>query len=230
MVAASILPIAWHKGEWRVLFGKESAMETSAKGWSDFGGRVDDYDRRESSLQCSYRILHAAAREGMEESTAFLGTQDHILERLCAYGRRFSGAAALVPRRETADHLRALFHSGVDPVRDWDCLVHESYHVFFYPVEYHSVPVDIFNDNHALIWRTSQIDARALQRSKLFEKSEMYWFSLDDIRTHRDAFRPFYRTIAVRIADTLQLRGGLRPPLMIPPASRNGGRSEGELN
>lgn len=41
MVAGSILPVTIHNGKLYFLFGKESPMEDSAKGWSDFGGRVD---------------------------------------------------------------------------------------------------------------------------------------------------------------------------------------------
>ena len=41
MVAASILPITIHNNQLHFLFGKENSMEDSAKGWSDFGGRVD---------------------------------------------------------------------------------------------------------------------------------------------------------------------------------------------
>ena len=41
MVAGSILPVTIHNNELFFLFGKENPMENSAKGWSDFGGRVD---------------------------------------------------------------------------------------------------------------------------------------------------------------------------------------------
>ena len=41
MVAASLLPITIYKNKLYFLFGKENDMEDSAKGWSDFGGRVE---------------------------------------------------------------------------------------------------------------------------------------------------------------------------------------------
>ena len=301
MVAASILPIAWHDGEWRVLFGKECSLEESAKGWSDFGGRVDEYDPRDSDVRSAIRILQGAAREGMEETTAFLGDAKHILRQLIAYGRHFSAAtssrgggraddasaplsssstiSSLSPltappstarsssssssaasdfrtsrkhrrrllsaqgsssrspsphkkkkfkgrssssdmtsskrspsRRKDGGDLedicRPLVSEGIHPVRDWDCLVHENYHVFFYPVEYASVAVGSFNANHALVWRS--LDTRMLQQTKLFEKSEMRWYSLEDIRQRSETFRPFYRPIADAIAASLASRPG--PP------------------
>ena len=65
MVAASILPITIHNNKLHFLFGKENPMEDSAKGWSDFGGRVDDGET----------IIQAALREGSEELTGFLGDE-----------------------------------------------------------------------------------------------------------------------------------------------------------
>jgi ADP-ribose pyrophosphatase YjhB (NUDIX family) len=64
MVAASILPVAIHKNELYFLFGKENEMEDSAKGFSDFGGRVEGGET----------ILETAMREGAEELCGFLGT------------------------------------------------------------------------------------------------------------------------------------------------------------
>ena len=41
MVAGSILPIAIYKNQLYFLFGKENPLEDSAKGWSDFGGKME---------------------------------------------------------------------------------------------------------------------------------------------------------------------------------------------
>ena len=65
MVAASILPITIHNNQLHFLFGKENSMEDSAKGWSDFGGRVDHGES----------IFQGALREGSEELTGFLGDE-----------------------------------------------------------------------------------------------------------------------------------------------------------
>ena len=68
MVAASILPVAVCNGELYFLFGKENEMEDSAKGFSDFGGRVEG----------SETIMQTALREGSEEFCGFLGTPKQI--------------------------------------------------------------------------------------------------------------------------------------------------------
>lgn len=68
MVAAGILPIAIHRGKLFFLFGKENPMEDSAKGWSDFGGTLENSDTP----------LETAIRECSEELTGFLGNPSQI--------------------------------------------------------------------------------------------------------------------------------------------------------
>ena len=68
MVAASILPVAIYKNELHFLFGKENEMEDSAKGFSDFGGRVENGET----------IMDTALREGAEELCGFLGNSDQL--------------------------------------------------------------------------------------------------------------------------------------------------------
>jgi len=64
MVAASVLPVAFHKGKLYFLFGKENELEDSAKGFSDFGGSVESGET----------IMVTALREGSEELSGFLGS------------------------------------------------------------------------------------------------------------------------------------------------------------
>jgi len=68
MVAASILPVAVCDNKLYFLFGKENEMEDSAKGFSDFGGRVEG----------SETIIQTALREGSEELCGFLGNPKQI--------------------------------------------------------------------------------------------------------------------------------------------------------
>tara|TARA_B100000927_G_scaffold288019_1_gene281915 strand:+ start:48 stop:602 length:555 start_codon:yes stop_codon:yes gene_type:complete len=68
MVAASVLPVALHKGKLYFLFGKENQLEDSAKGFSDFGGGVESGET----------IMNTALREAAEELSGFLGTSSSI--------------------------------------------------------------------------------------------------------------------------------------------------------
>ena len=72
MVAGSILPVTIHKNNLHFLFGKENPMEDSAKGFSDFGGGIEN---NETPLQTAYR-------EGSEELSGYLGDSAAIKKRV----------------------------------------------------------------------------------------------------------------------------------------------------
>ena len=68
MVAGSILPVTIHNDKLYFLFGKENPSEKSAKGWSDFGGRLEN---KETPFE-------GAIREGSEELSGFLGNKSQL--------------------------------------------------------------------------------------------------------------------------------------------------------
>ena len=68
MVAGSILPVSYHNNKVYFLFGKENPMEDSAKGFSDFGGRIEEGESP----------YDGALREGAEELTGFLGDKEEL--------------------------------------------------------------------------------------------------------------------------------------------------------
>lgn len=76
MVGSSILPVTIHKNKLYFLFGKETPLETSAPGWSDFGGGVETGEN----------ILETALREGGEELTGFLGDAQQLKQHIQAHG------------------------------------------------------------------------------------------------------------------------------------------------
>lgn len=156
MVAGSILPVAIHKNKLYFLFGKENPLEDSSRGWSDFGGGVDDGESP----------YHTALREGGEELTGFLGDEKDIRNMLKKSGKIYS-------------------------------LVHNDYHVHMFLIEYdENLPI-YYNNNHSFLW--NRMDRKLLNKTKLFEKIEIEWFSVEDLRSHRNEFRPFYREIVDKI-------------------------------
>lgn len=67
-MGAGILPTAIYKGKLWFLFGKENKYETSAPGFSDFGGGTEQGES----------LLDTAIREGGEELTGFLGSDAQL--------------------------------------------------------------------------------------------------------------------------------------------------------
>ena len=154
MVAASILPVALHKGKIYFLFGKENEMEDSAKGFSDFGGRVEEGES----------IMGTALREGSEELSGFLGDSNAI---------------------------KKLLRRGIYK------LSHGEYHIHIFLMKYDENLPGYFTNHHRFVWE--RMDKDVLNDSKYFEKQEIRWFSIEEMRTKKKLFRKFYQEIVEHI-------------------------------
>jgi hypothetical protein len=152
MVAGSILPIAIHKNKLYFLFGKENPLEDSAKGWSDFGGGVENGES-------PYKT---ALREGGEELTGFLGDGKQIQKHIKKNGGVYK-------------------------------LTHNTYHVHMFFLEYDENLPKYYNRNHRFLW--DRMNHTTLSETKLFEKIEIDWFSIDDMKRRKKEFRGFYQEI-----------------------------------
>ena len=75
-MGAGILPTTIHNNKLYFLFGKENKYESSAPGYSDFGGGTDN---KES-------FFETAVREAGEELTGFLGSDQDVRKLLKKYG------------------------------------------------------------------------------------------------------------------------------------------------
>ena len=75
-MGAGILPTTIHNNKLYFLFGKENQYEDSAAGFSDFGGGTDNNED----------FLETAIREGGEELTGFLGSDNDVKSMLKKYG------------------------------------------------------------------------------------------------------------------------------------------------
>jgi len=75
-IMSGVLPTTIRNGKLYFLFGKENKFEKSAPGFSDFGGGGEKGETQ----------LDTAIREGGEELTGFLGTDDQLRKMLTANG------------------------------------------------------------------------------------------------------------------------------------------------
>lgn len=196
MVAGSILPVTIHRGKILFLFGKECDLEDSAKGWSDFGGGCEDCADTDTDAVRARKVLHTAVREGAEESTGFLGTPAHIYDTLIrANGGTSSRGRGLTNHNKTkraAMPAKQTRRSQGLPA-SLQSITHNTYTLFFMPMDYDANLPVYYNRFHHLLW--SKMDRKVLNETKLFEKSKMAWFSVDQMRKQRHQFRSFYREI-----------------------------------
>ena len=72
-------------------------------------------------------------------------------------------------------------------------LSHNDYHIHIFFMEYDENLIKYYNQNHKFLWE--RMDKRLLNDSKLFEKIEINWFSIEDMKKKRSEFRNFYQEI-----------------------------------
>jgi 8-oxo-dGTP pyrophosphatase MutT (NUDIX family) len=72
-------------------------------------------------------------------------------------------------------------------------LTHNDYNVHIFFMEYDENLPKYYNKNHSFLW--GRMDKKLLNDTKLFEKIEIDWFSIDDMKKRRSEFRNFYQEI-----------------------------------
>jgi hypothetical protein len=82
-------------------------------------------------------------------------------------------------------------HGGVYKIQ------HNTYHMHIFFLEYDENLIKHYNDNHAFLW--SRLNKKFLNNTKLFEKSEIAWFSQDDMIKRKSEFRNFYQEIVDKL-------------------------------
>jgi hypothetical protein len=86
-------------------------------------------------------------------------------------------------------------------------------HIFHYPYD-PLLPV-YYNNNHKFLW--NKMDKKMLNDTKLFEKIEVAWFSIEDMKKRRGEFRNFYREIVDElIKDQSNICRFLEQPMVVP--------------
>jgi 8-oxo-dGTP pyrophosphatase MutT (NUDIX family) len=117
-------------------------------------------------------FMQTAIREGGEELTGFLGGDADIKQLLHKYG-----TFNINYKSEGYDTYRC--------------------HIF--PMVYDPLLPHYYNNNQRFLQK--RLDAKIIRDTKIFEKTQIKWFSFDEIKTHRSGFRNFYRQIVDLILD-----------------------------
>jgi hypothetical protein len=132
-------------------------------------------------------FLQTASREGSEELTGFLGNKDDIRQLLEKYG--------------TYDV-------------DYKSQGHTTYrcHIFPFSEEYfYSLP-HFYNNNQRFLQK--QLDSQVIRDTKIFEKTQIKWFSFEDMKKEKNEFRSFYQNIVdLILADQPKIESFIRKSL-----------------
>lgn len=155
-MGAGILPATIQNGKLCFLFGKENKYEDSARGFSDFGGGTDNNET----------FFETAVREGVEESTGFLGSEKDIKSMLKKYGTYNI---------------------------DYNSNNHSTYRMHIFPMEYNPWLAYYYNNNQRFLQK--RLDPKVIKNSKIFEKEEIKWICIDELSKKKGQFRSYFQNI-----------------------------------
>lgn len=91
------------------------------------------------------------------------------------------------------DDLRTMIHAHGGAMR----ISHKSYHTHLFRMNYDTKLVKYYNNNHRFV--AGRLNPAYLRKTMIFEKQELRWMSLDDMKQHRDEFRFFYREMVDKL-------------------------------
>lgn len=111
-------------------------------------------------------FLDTAAREASEELTGFLGSSDEI--------------------------RTLLDKSGVYTI-DYKSPEHSVYRMHIFPFAYNECLPYYYNNNQRFIQK--HLGSSIIKKSKIFEKAEIAWFSIDEMMKRKTEFRSYFQNI-----------------------------------
>jgi len=180
-MGGSILPTTLHNGKIYFLFGKERDIDENP-GWSDFGGGTDKGET----------FMQTAIREGGEELTGFLGSDEDIKKMLNEYGTHNI---------------------------DYKSKGYSTYRCHIFPMNYNRLLPYYYNNNQRFLQK--KLDSKIIRDTKIFEKTQIKWFSFDDIKKNRNKFRSFYKKIIdLILSDRLVIEKFVRTNLSSKKSSK----------
>ena len=116
--------------------------------------------------------IQTAVRESCEELTGFLGDAGQVKSMLSKYGTYNI---------------------------DFNSPGHNTYRVHIFPMEYDELLPYYYNNNQRFLQK--KLSPKIIKDSKIFEKTEIRWFSMNELPKMRSKFRNFYQKIVDMILE-----------------------------
>ena len=110
--------------------------------------------------------METAIREAGEEFTGFLGSDSDVRKLLKRYGTYI-----------------------IDHKTDG----HKTYRMHIFPFEYNHWLPFYYNNNQRFLQK--RLDPNVIKTSKIFEKAEIRWVCVEDLKKMRPEFRSYFQTI-----------------------------------
>lgn len=90
---------------------------------------------------------------------------------------------------------------------------YSTYRTYILPIVYNPYIVEFYNNNHSFL--KEKLPTNLYKNAKYLEKSEMKWFSLNDIKKNNTQFRPYYKDILkLIIQDSTEIKHFVKTTLI----------------
>jgi hypothetical protein len=144
--------------------------------------------------------IQTAIREGGEELTGFLGSDKNIKHLLTRYGT-----------------------FNIDYKSDG----YGIYRVHIFPMEYDAMLPHYYNNNQRFLQK--RLDPKIIRDTKIFEKTEIQWMCIDDIKKQKKKFRSFYQNIVdLILAKTNEINTFVRKSVKTSGNKRGSNKTRGK--
>ena len=125
-------------------------------------------------------FMETAIREFTEETTGFFGNKTQLKEYVKKKGTFIINYEPKSKRYNT-------------------------YRTYILPIQYNPYIVEFYNNNHSFL--KEKLPKQLYRHAKYLEKSELRWFSLNDIKKNNTMFRSYYKDILkLIIQDSSQIK------------------------
>ena len=114
----------------------------------------------------SETFMQTAIREGGEELTGFLGSDAELAKMMKKHGTYNI---------------------------DFKSNNHNTYRMHIFPYEYNDDLTYYYNNNQRFLQK--HLDPAIIKKTKIFEKAEIKWMCVDDLKKHRKGFRSYFKDI-----------------------------------
>lgn len=78
----------------------------------------------------------------------------------------------------------------------------DNYYTHIFPIQYDEKLPYYYNNNHTFLW--NRMDKNLLSKTKLFEKIEINWFTIPQMKKHIKLFRTFYQNMILNLINKEQ--------------------------
>ena len=91
-----------------------------------------------------------------------------------------------------------------------------TYHVHLFYLPYDENLIHYYNNNHKFVW--DRMYHKELSKTMIFEKMEIKWFSIDELKQKKGEFRYFYQTF---VDDLLENQKSIRDFITLKKTKKN---------